>query len=193
MDQDIVIQDLDSFSAEVPLYGSSSRPDGTCTNASPFKLGDEQYDSNWIIGTVKGRVTKRPIQFDPTENIISLEGKPVHLRKNSYEGDLGTYMWSITPGTCESAIQEVYRGPAKYIVPKNPNLHKQIIVHDEARSITFALDLSGTKTICGSEFYKTQISSLHVTFKVENFLKGVEHSSFVDRLDNVVNIFYLFT
>ena len=139
MDQEIIVQDLDAFSAEVPLYGSISRPDGTCDNASPFKLGDTTYDRNWIVGTVKGRVTRRTVQYSPTENIITLEGRNIHLRKTYFEGDLNTYLWSITPATCLSTVQEVYRGPAKFIVPKNPSLHKQIIVHDEARGISLNL------------------------------------------------------
>lgn len=183
---DISISDLDSFSAEVPLYGSYRRPDGTCSNGQPFKIKDTTYDSNWIIGSIRGKVVKQMMKYDPTENTINLEGVNVHLRKSEYEGNLNTYYWHVEPSTCSETVQKVYDGVAKYIIPRNPSLNKQIIVHDAERQITFALDLGGTKTVCGSEFYRTQITSIQVTFKPENFIKNLEENRHVDRIDNLI-------
>ena len=107
MDNELKVKSLGSFSFDVTMFGTRREPNGRCWNAQAFEYDGKYYPSNYIVGRLKGQVTKRQIQFNPSDNLLKLDGKPVHLRQSSYEGKLSTYLWREKRIQCLQSIEEV--------------------------------------------------------------------------------------
>ena len=145
--QEIKVSNLNSISAQLGLFGTAYLADGTCWVAKPFTLKGVRYESNWILASFTGRVTKRKVNYDPTINRIKLENKDVSVSKGEFEGRRSTFLWDVPHSTCISSVQEIYRGQATIIDPGNQNLKKQAIVTDISSGITFALELSKSRSV----------------------------------------------
>ena len=63
MDNELKVKSLGSFSFDVTMFGTRREPNGRCWNAQAFEYDGKYYPSNYIVGRLKGQVTKRQIQF----------------------------------------------------------------------------------------------------------------------------------
>lgn len=71
--------------------------------------------------------------YSPSDNKLTLEGRQVHLRKGSYEGDYGTYLWEEKRTECLQTIEEIYKGPGRLYTPSKETQNRQILVNDDYR------------------------------------------------------------
>ena len=53
-DHEFPVQNLNAFSAQVGLHGTSSKVDGTCVHAQSFDFRNTHYPNHWIMATIKG-------------------------------------------------------------------------------------------------------------------------------------------
>lgn len=186
MDKELLINNPDYFSFEIPMYGTRRDSKGRCWNAKAFRFEGKYYPDNYIVNRIKGRISKTDMVFNPSENMLQIEGELVHMNRLSYEGDLSTYLWKEKKIECLQTIEEVYNGPARLYIPTRKNQNIQILVNDNYSGIIFGLDVSKPRKVCGSELYRTQLSNMFVTWKKRNFVKNIERTMYVDRLDNVI-------
>ena len=54
--------------------------------------------------------------------------------------------------------------------------------------VTFGLDISGIKDVCGSDLHTTQVSNIFVTWRRESYIRGADFNPYVDRLDNIIGL-----
>ena len=182
----MTVNNVNSFSGEVGLYGTARLSDGQCWNAEPFDLKGKHYPKNTIMAVVTGSVTKRKIRFDPGVGLVNLDGRDVSVTKGHHQGNRQTFFWKPPQFTCESSVQQIYQGPAMHVIPRNKKLHEQLMVNNTKRSITFALDLTKSKRVCGSNMYQTQMSNIFVATSPNQFLRKVEETIYVERIDNII-------
>ena len=188
--KELMINDLNSFAVEIGMFGTSRKSDGSCTNAGLFEVRGKEYPSNYLMATISGRVTRRKVTYDPSLGLVNLEGHPVPVRRSSYIGDLSTFLWEIQSSNCRDLIQEVYKDRGTLITPQNKNLHRQVIVQNEKRGITFALDLQRSCEMCGYQTFQTQLNNVYISISEDNFVPGVDPTRYVDRLDNIIGILF---
>ena len=186
MDKEIRVDDVNSFSTEVGLHGTARLSDGTCWTAQQFSLKGVHYPSNWLMATIKGRVTQTKVQFDPAINVMTLEGREVSLVKGQYEGQLSTYLWELRHPTCSATVEQVYKGVATVLTPRNPRMKKQVIVKNSEKGVTFALEMAKERSVCGSQMFQSQLSNIFVSVNHDNFILQAEPTTQVDRLDNII-------
>ena len=183
---ELKVHNLNSIAKQVPLHGTVYKSDGTCYNAQSFDLRGRHFPNNYIVAVLKGEVTVQRRNYSPVLNEITLEGKPISLSKGLYEGRLDTFIWELPQSSCQFYVEEIYTGTSQYIVPKNDHLHKQVVVRDSKRGLSFALDVAKPKDICGAQFFETQLNDIYVSLSVDNFLSQVEPTIRVDKLDNII-------
>lgn len=186
MGQEVHISSRESFSADIPLYGSIRNIAGDCWNSPAFEVNGEYFEDQFISGRVKGHITVRNYHFDLSENKLTLEGRKVNIEKANYRGPRSTYLWQPKVTSCLDKIQEVYSGPAHYYKPMNKQQNSQVLVRHSGKGITFALDITKKETLCQREVFKTQVTSMYVIISKDNFINGVEKTRKVDRLDNLL-------
>ena len=144
------------------------------------------YGSNYIIAKIEGTVTVSKKVYDPKKMSIKLENKDIHLQKSMHEGTFSTFLWEQTSTECFQAYEDIYTGIGLMYEPYTATQSKKVMVNQPTKGITFALDLTSTTILCGTEVYKTQIESIYIVLHVHNFIKEIQPSHTVDRLDNVI-------
>ena len=69
--------------------------------------------------------------YSPVDNILTLEGEEVHLRKTHYQGDISTYLWEEQRSDCLQTIEKIYEGPGRLYTPAREGRNQQILVSDD--------------------------------------------------------------
>ena len=184
---EIEVKNLNAISGQVGMFGTARKSDGWCWNApQAFDLDGVHYPDNYAYVTITGTVTRRKVKYNPSVNKVKLEDRSISLSRGHYEGQLDSFYWQIPHLECENKLQQIYAGTATFVNPKNPMGKNQVLVRDEKRSLSFALELHKGKDICGSKLYSTQLSNIYVAISTDNFLRQVEETTHVDRIDNLL-------
>ena len=194
--QEYPVTNLDSFSDDIPLFGTTRDKNGYCSKAGEFKIEGRQFDDNWVRAIIKGSVTRRLMKYNPRENSLhfkegNAEAENVPLRQERFHGTLASSYWDGKRSTCLEKHQQVYSGPAKLFHSSNKDLRDYLVVNDDSEDKRFALELQGDKDVCGSSLYRTNVDGTFVTYHRNKFLTEIDIERDVDRLDNLLGLLTL--
>ena len=184
--REISISKLHAIQANIPLEGSVRKVNGGCANSKlPFTLAGKTYSENWVVVSLTGSVVTRKLKYDPNENKLNIDERPVHVAKEETQSKRSTYFWDFQLPDCLSSIQKIYEGTARHIIPRNQHFNEQLMVNDPTLRTTFGLDLREPKMICNTSMYQTQISNIYVVLDRESFIPNIQHEKTTNRLDNL--------
>ena len=186
------MKNLNHISADVKIKGSKGDEKGNCYHApKPFKIGTHTYKDNWVTMQLSGRVSKRLEKYDISQKILKIEGDNIPLSKGFHKGNSAMHIWKKESNECVQNLENIYKGSAKIISPKNKNFGRQLIVNSTGRDIFFGLDVRSKGKLCNEiQIFETNMPNIKVIFGEENFIDAAVQSNQTSRIDDFVGNYF---